>query len=115
MVRSIPCSGRCLLALKTRLRPGITFGTATVGLLAGSLLAATVHAEDVENDAASSKPSDSRETEGVDPARAAFAHFSRGLELYDEGDLRAALFEFTRAQEIAPNYKLFYNIAVCEL
>lgn len=38
-------------------------------------------------------------------------HFKRGAELYDEGNLQAALVEFKRAHQLAPNYKLLYNIA----
>lgn len=49
------------------------------------------------------------------PARAdaeddARARVKRGLELYDEGDFRLALVELERAYEIAPSYKLLYNI-----
>lgn len=37
-------------------------------------------------------------------------HFRRGVELYEEQDFRAALAEFTRANELAPSYKVLYNI-----
>ena len=37
-------------------------------------------------------------------------HFRRGVELYEEQDYRAALVEFTRANELAPSYKVLYNI-----
>lgn len=37
--------------------------------------------------------------------------FQRGKELYDENDFHAALVEFRRAYEMAPNYRLLYNIA----
>lgn len=37
--------------------------------------------------------------------------FQRGKELYDESDFQAALVEFRRAYELAPNYRLLYNIA----
>jgi Tfp pilus assembly protein PilF len=36
--------------------------------------------------------------------------FQRGLELYKEGDYKAAQVEFKRAYEIAPNYRVFYNL-----
>lgn len=44
---------------------------------------------------------------GVDQAR---EHFLRGVELYREGDFRSAIIEFERAYEVAPNYKVLYNI-----
>lgn len=37
-------------------------------------------------------------------------HFSRGVELFEEGAFRAALVEFERAYAIAPDYRLLYNI-----
>lgn len=40
----------------------------------------------------------------------ASARFRRGVELYREGDARAALIEFQRAYEIAPNYQVLFNL-----
>jgi hypothetical protein len=37
--------------------------------------------------------------------------YERARELYDEGDFRASLVEFQRAYELAPSYRLLYNIA----
>ena len=37
-------------------------------------------------------------------------HFQRGVTLYTEADYRAALVEFRRAYEIAPNAAVLYNI-----
>jgi tetratricopeptide (TPR) repeat protein len=37
-------------------------------------------------------------------------HFQRGVALYNETDYRAALVEFRRAYEIAPNATVLYNI-----
>jgi hypothetical protein len=37
-------------------------------------------------------------------------HFSRGVSLYGEADYRAALVEFERAYELAPNPAVLYNI-----
>jgi tetratricopeptide (TPR) repeat protein len=45
------------------------------------------------------------------PDQAAGAHFDRGVELYSEGSLDAALVEFERAYELVPSYKLLYNLA----
>jgi tetratricopeptide (TPR) repeat protein len=41
----------------------------------------------------------------------ATAHFERGVELYREGSLDAALVEFERAYELIPSYRLLYNLA----
>lgn len=41
----------------------------------------------------------------------ASAHFDKGLELYREGSLDAALVEFERAYALVPNYRLLYNLA----
>lgn len=38
-------------------------------------------------------------------------HFERGVELYQEGSLDAALVEFERAYELVPSYRLLFNIA----
>jgi hypothetical protein len=41
--------------------------------------------------------------------------FQHGVELYKEGDFRAAIIEFKRAYEAAPNYRILYNLAQTEL
>lgn len=43
------------------------------------------------------------------------SRFERGVEFYKEGDFRAALIEFKRAYDAAPNYKVLYNIAQTSL
>lgn len=50
--------------------------------------------------------------DGADEAK---SRFGRGVELYKEGDYRAALIEFRRAHELAPNYKVLYNIGQANL
>src|SRR4051794_1962396 len=50
-----------------------------------------------------SPPSKAAQTE-------AFSRFNKGKELFSEGDLQAALIEFRRAYELAPNYVVLYNI-----
>ncbi len=47
---------------------------------------------------------------GQDPSKEAGAHFQRALSLYQEADYRGALAEFRRANEIAPNVNVLYNI-----
>jgi hypothetical protein len=37
-------------------------------------------------------------------------HFRRGVQLYEEDDFRAALIEFNRAYQIAPNPAVLYNV-----
>ena len=42
------------------------------------------------------------------------AHFDRGVEYVQDGDLRAALIEFKRAYVASPNYRVLYNLGqVC--
>ena len=38
------------------------------------------------------------------------AHFKRGVELYEDNDLAAALVEFRRAYDLVPNYRVLYNL-----
>jgi hypothetical protein len=43
-------------------------------------------------------------------AKAAEERFLRARQLYDEGDFALALVEFRRAYDLAPNYRVLYNI-----
>lgn len=43
-------------------------------------------------------------------AKEASARFLRGVDLYQSGDIRAALIEFKRAYAIKPHYQLLFNI-----
>lgn len=45
----------------------------------------------------------------------ASAHFRRGVELFQEEAYRASLAEFQRAYDIAPDYRLLFNIAQAKL
>src|SRR5262249_55177014 len=40
----------------------------------------------------------------------ASTRFKKGLDLFKDGDYQAALIEFRRANELAPNYNVLYNI-----
>lgn len=52
----------------------------------------------------------------ADPRLAsAMEHFEQGIALYEEGDYSAALFEFEKAYETKPDYRLLYNIGVTAL
>lgn len=42
-------------------------------------------------------------------------HYERGTTLYNDGDFKLALIEFKRAYELAPNYKVLYNIGQVNL
>jgi tetratricopeptide (TPR) repeat protein len=48
----------------------------------------------------------------VDEAK---AHFKTGAELYDENNFRGALVEFQRAYELAPSYRILYNIGQVDM
>ena len=45
----------------------------------------------------------------------ALVHFERGAEFYDEDNFRGALIEFKRAYELAPSYKILFNIGQVEM
>src|SRR5688572_22922150 len=53
--------------------------------------------------------------DGDDARNKASAHFRRGVELFQEEAYRASLAEFQRAYEIAPDYRLLYNIAQAKI
>ncbi len=46
---------------------------------------------------------------------AASTHFRRGVELFEEEAFRSALVEFERANELAPDYRVLYNIGQTQL
>jgi hypothetical protein len=50
--------------------------------------------------------------ENTDEAK---SHFQRAVELFHEADFRAALIEFQRAYDAAPNYKVLYNLGQTSL
>lgn len=60
-------------------------------------------------------PSSSGPTGNPNPSSAdverARVHYERGIQLYNEENFDAALFEFERAYELAPSYKILYNMA----
>jgi len=43
------------------------------------------------------------------------AHFRSGVDFFKDGDYRAAMIEFKRAYELAPNYKVLYNLGQTSL
>jgi PEGA domain/Tetratricopeptide repeat len=52
-------------------------------------------------------PAASTATSNVDAAR---LHFQRGADFYKDGNFDAALAEFAKAQQLAPNFRILYNI-----
>jgi hypothetical protein len=48
--------------------------------------------------------------EKPDTVAQAREHFHRGVQLYEEDDFRAALIEFNRAYELAPNPAVLFNV-----
>jgi hypothetical protein len=52
----------------------------------------------------------SEETPSEATKAEASAHFRRGADLFQDGLYRAALVELKRAYEIAPNYRVLYNV-----
>ena len=85
----------------TRVRAAKCRGAARVTSLALAWLLAMGVAS-----AVCAQPADSAELE-----REAGTHFEKGVELYSEGSLDAALVEFERAYELVPSYRLLYNLA----
>jgi len=61
-----------------------------------------------QSEPASSGRSDDARATGVALAR---QHFARGVELYRSGAYDASLAAFTRAYELAPTYRILYNLA----
>jgi MYXO-CTERM domain-containing protein len=57
---------------------------------------------------ASAQPSQPPPTKAQE--KEAATRFKRGLDLFKDGDYQAALIEFRRAYELAPNYNVLYNI-----
>ena len=47
---------------------------------------------------------------GASPVEEARTRYARGIELYNDGDYRLALIEFQRSYDVAPNWRVLYNI-----
>lgn len=78
------------------------FGRLALAPLAGVLALALVSPA-LAGPAPAAQPSASQVKE-------ASKHFNRGVQLFGEADYRAALVEFRRAYEIAPNAAVLYNL-----
>ena len=64
---------------------------------------------------APSPPSPVPDTPSTDPLRDAERRYARALQLYDEGAFDAALLELHRAYELAPSFRLLYNLGIVSL
>jgi hypothetical protein len=90
-----------------RLLRSIVAALAALGLAAAPPAAA---APSHRQGAKEAKESSKEAKETKENAKEAAKHFSRGVALYNEADYRAALVEFKRAYELAPNAAVLYNI-----
>src|SRR5687768_17832532 len=87
-----------------------------LAVLVPLLLVSSVAAQPTEpappGSEATSAPADAS---AEDKKKEASARFRRGVELFQESAYRAALVEFEKAYEIAPDYRLLYNIGQTKL
>jgi hypothetical protein len=83
-----------------------------LGLLAGAALSLSVVSVDARP-ARTPTQANKRAESPVDVAEAK-TRWKRALDLYDEGNFDAARTELRRAYEIAPNYRLLYNLGQIE-
>jgi len=65
------------------------------------------HGLDGELDTVSTPPPDASVDEAAE-------HFTRGVQLYAEGDFKSALFEFQESHKLIGDYRILYNIGVTE-
>lgn len=97
---------------------GVTHGSRCLGTLAvwvGAALSA--QAQDGKAELTSADGTQATETQEAQDGRKqqASQHFFRAVELFNDEDYSAALFEFNLAYQIAPNYRVLYNIGLCQL
>lgn len=81
-----------------------------IGIVTVSLLlcgeAAAQSPPSTEPGAATEQPSEAKKDE-------ARQRYQRGLQLFNEANYEAARVEFERAYQLAPSYKILYNIGLC--
>jgi hypothetical protein len=61
------------------------------------------------------QPADADPKASGDAAVEARTRYGRGIKLYGDGDFKLALIEFTRAYELAPSFRILYNIGQVNL
>ena len=94
--------------LRNRHRLPLVSAVALCGLL--SFGPSRADAQQPATPPAAAKPSAVSGAESGDPVERARVHYERGLVLFNEDNYDAALFEFERAYELAPSYKILYNM-----
>ncbi|MBC8132628.1 MAG: hypothetical protein H7X95_06575 [Deltaproteobacteria bacterium] len=80
------------------LRPRAPSATLVIALVIASLLPRAVAAQDVTRPSANTR---------IEEAQ---SRFKRGVELHAEGDFSGALVELTRTYELAPNFRILFNL-----
>jgi hypothetical protein len=85
-----------------------TLRRCTAAAVAVALAGAPLHA--FAQAAPPAPPAASAPAPSADSQAQASAHYARGVKLYQEDDFRAALIEFNRAYELAPNWAVLYNL-----
>lgn len=83
----------------------VAFGVATIMPM---LILGTANAAPAAPAPAAAPATPATSGDGVERAR---VHYERGIQLYNEENYDAALFEFERAYELSPSYKILYNVA----
>ncbi len=91
-----------------RLRSRVLAGAALTGLVALTATPSFAQAPPAAKPAAA--PAAPAASASSDPVERARIHYERGLQLFNEENYDAALFEFDRAYELAPSYKILYNM-----
>lgn len=75
-----------------------------IALLAPALFLSTIHVAEAQPPP--SPPADTAQASSTDAEQ----HFRRGIKLFDDGDFKLALVEFERSYDLAPNFRVLYNI-----
>lgn len=93
------------------LRGAFTAAATLSGLIVFGSMPALAQAAPPAAAAPAAKPAaPAAKTESTDPVERARVHYERGIQLFNEENYDAALFEFERAYELAPSYKILYNM-----
>lgn len=93
-------------------RRGIRGSVSAVAALSGIVAFGSVQglAEAAPPTTPTTQTAPASKPESTDPVERARVHYERGIQLFNEENYDAALFEFERAYELAPSYKILYNM-----
>jgi len=89
------------------------FGAGVVLLFALTSSATAAAADDATKPDTTKPAGDTKPS--ADAVKEAKGHYERGTGLYNDLDFKLALIEFRRAYELAPNYKILFNIGQVNL